>query len=212
MKVLSLLLHLISLAPSLNYIGAKKRVKFVGSCLKQNKVTFTPRTIVSVYIIYEINFWERGYDDYLALENFLFGAIELVKNADIDNYKYSGYGIGFDRNRISSFPAGGFYKNVITFEVDRSSSVHVDSKKKDILILGDGPTQGLDDTKWTVEKLFSISITESRKKFCLRLHYNGVNNYLFVNDAEIRKFRAKKIEIVATPLCLGNYFKRLFNR
>ena len=154
-----------SLAPSLNYIGTKKREKFVGSCLKQNKVTFTHRTIVSVYIIYEINFWERGYDGYLALENCLFGAIELVKNADIDNYKYSGYGVGFDRNRISLFPAGGFYKNVITFEVDRSSSVHVDNKKKDILILGDGTTQGLDDTKWTVEKIFQSVLQNLERNF-----------------------------------------------
>ena len=42
------------------------------------------------------------------------------------------------------------------------------------------------------------------KKFCLSLHYNGVNSYLFVNSTEIIKFKAKDSEIIATPLCLGN--------
>ena len=45
------------------------------------------------------------------------------------------------------------------------------------------------------------------KKFCLSLHYNGANSYLFVNGTEIIKFKAKDSEIVATPLCLGNISK-----
>ena len=45
------------------------------------------------------------------------------------------------------------------------------------------------------------------KKFCLSFHYNGANSYLFVNDTEIIKFKAKDSEIVATPLCLGNISK-----
>ena len=74
----------------------------------------------------------------------MFGAVRLTKNADIDKYGYSGYGIGFDRKSSSSFPNGKFGQNVIIFGVDMSSSVHVDNKKKDILILGKGPTQGLE--------------------------------------------------------------------
>ena len=53
----------------------------------------------------------------------------------------------------------------------------------------------------------SINFTVTKKKFCLSLHYNGVNSYLFVNDTEIYKFKAKDSEIVATPLCLGNISK-----
>ena len=49
------------------------------------------------------------------------------------------------------------------------------TKKKDILILGEGPTQGLDDTTLTAEKMYSINFTATRKKFCLSLHYNGAN-------------------------------------
>ena len=88
-----------------------------------------------------------------------------------------------------------------------SSSIHVDNKKKDILIFGDGPTQGLDGTILTAEKLYSINFTENNKKFCLRFHYNGANSYLFVNGTEIHKFKAKDSEIVAIPLSQGNISK-----
>ena len=107
---------------------------------------------------------------------------------------------------VFSFPGGGFGINVIIFGVDMSSSVHVDNKKKDILILGKGPTQGLEHTL-TAEKMYSINFTVTKKKFCLSLHYNGANSYLFVNGTEIIKFTAKDSEIVATPLCLRNISK-----
>ena len=84
-----------------------------------------------------------------------------------------------------------------------SSSVHVDNKKKDILILDEAPTQGLDDTTLTAEKKYPINFTVSQRKFCLNLHYNGANSYLFVNGTEIIKFKEKDSESVATPLCLG---------
>ena len=78
--------------------------------------------------------------------------------------------------------------------------------KKHILILGKGQTQGLERTL-TAEKIFSTNFTVTKKIFCLRLHYNGENSYLFVNGAEINKFKAKDSEIAATPLCLGNISK-----
>ena len=55
--------------------------------------------------------------------------------------------------------------------------------------------------------MYSINFTKSNKIFCLSLHYNGANSYLFVNGTEIYKFKAKDSEIVATPLCLGNISK-----
>ena len=55
--------------------------------------------------------------------------------------------------------------------------------------------------------MYSINFTVTKKKFCLSLHYNGVNSYLFVNGARIIKFKAKDSEIVASPLCLGNISK-----
>ena len=85
-------------------------------------------------------------------------------------------------------------------------SAHIDNKKKDISVLGIDPTQGLEHTL-TAEKMYSINFTVTKKKFCLSLHYNGANSYLFVNGTEIYKFKAKDSEIVAIPLCLGNISK-----
>ena len=59
-------------------------------------------------------------------------------------------------------------------------SSDIDNKKKDILILRKEPTQGLEHTL-TAEKMYSINFTMTRKKFCLSLHYNGLNSYSFVN-------------------------------
>ena len=87
-----------------------------------------------------------------------------------------------------------------------SSSAHVDNKKKDILVLGKGPTQVLEHTL-TAEKMYSINFAVTNRKFCLSLHYNGGNSYLFDNDKEIYKFKAKGSEIVSNPLCLGNISK-----
>ena len=88
-----------------------------------------------------------------TFENYLFPALKLTENTDIDKYKYSGYGIWFDSRRTFLFPSGKFAKNVIIFGIDLSSSVHADNKKKkDILILGEGPTRGLDSTTLTAEK------------------------------------------------------------
>ena len=86
------------------------------------------------------------------------------------------------------------------------SSTHIDNKKKDMLVLGKGPTQGLEHTL-TAEKMYPINFTVTKKKFCLSLHYNGGNSYLFVNGKETVKFKAKDSKIVASPLCLGNIYK-----
>ena len=80
------------------------------------------------------------------------------------------------------------------------------AKKKDILILGKGPTQGVEDAL-TAEKMYSISFEKHNKNFCLSLHYNGANSYLFVNGKEIHNFTGKDSEIVAIPLCLGSILK-----
>ena len=81
-----------------------------------------------------------------TLKTCLFGAVTLTKNADIDKYGYFGYGIGFDRKSSFLFPSRRFSQNVIIFGIDMSSSAHIDNKKKDISILGKGPTQGLEHT------------------------------------------------------------------
>ena len=134
------------------------------------------------------------------------GAVTLTKNADNDKYGYYGYGTGFDEKSSFSFSDGGFGQKIIIFGVNMGSSIHADNKKNDTLIHGKGPTQGLEHTL-TAEKMYLINFTVTRKTFCLSLHYNGVNSYLFANGTEIHKFKAKNSDIVATPLCLGNTSK-----
>ena len=74
---------------------------------------------------------------------------------------------------------------MIIFGADTSSSVHVDNKGRHVLILSFGPTQGLGEHSLTAEKMYSVNFTVKRKKFCISLHYNGTNSYLFINGTEI---------------------------
>ena len=94
---------------------------------------------------------------------------------------------------------GSVGENVISFGVDLCSSVHIDNKRNDILIVGIGPTQGLDDTKLTVEAQYSINFSRSNKTFCLTLHYSRNNSFLFVNAPKIYQFKIKDSEIKNIP-------------
>ena len=162
---------------------------------------------MNIYIAYEIiriaNI-DGNRNSNLAVQNALFGAVILTKNADVNKNKYSEFGIAFDRTSSFSFPGGGDGENVIIFAVDMNSFIHVDNKGKVILILGKGLTQGLGEHSLTAEKMYSINFSKDNAKFCLSLDYNGANSYLFVNGTDIIKFKAKNFEIVASPLCVGN--------
>ena len=194
-----------SFSPLIDYYGSKGRLKFSRSCLKQaNTLTHAHKTTANIYIVYELGASCSSGDD-PTLKNSLFGAVRLTKNAHINKYHYSGYGIGFDRKGSFSSPGNRFGQNVIIFGADMSSSVHVDNKGKDILILGFGPAQGFGEHSFTAEKMYSINFIVTKKKFCLSLHYDVANSYLFVNGSEIIKF--KDSNIVSTPLCLGNISK-----
>ena len=91
-----------SLNPRLSYYDTKIRVKFTRSCLRQPNFTFTHKKVVNIYIVYELGASSSHIND-PTLKNCLFGAVTLTKNADIEKYKYSGYGIGFDRRGSFSF-------------------------------------------------------------------------------------------------------------
>ena len=197
------------LNPSLNYVDNKIRVKFNGDCLKQEQIAFNHGKIVKIYILYEIQ-KIVNISDYPTIQNCLFGAVKLTKHVDVDKYKYSGYGIGFDSKGFFSI-GDEIRRNIIIFRVDMSSSSFIDNKKKYFLILGKGPTQGLEHTL-AAEKMYLINFTKNFTKFCLSLHYNGANSYLFVNGTEIIKIKAKDSEINPYELCLEKHFKRLVNR
>ena len=152
---------------------------------------------MKIYIVYKLTKLSNIYkNNNLTAKNALFGAVSLTKNADVDKYKYSGYGIAFDRKGSFSFPGGGYGQNVTIFGADMNSSPHIDNKGKDILILGTGPLQRLGEHSLTVEKMYLINFTKDNTKFCLSLHYSGANSYLLVNGTEIIKFKAKDSNIV----------------
>ena len=90
-----------------------------------------------------------------------------------------------------------------------SSSTKIDNKKKDILILDKGPTQGLEHTL-SAEKMYSINFTENNKKFCLSLHCNGANSYWLM----VQKFISYKQKILncSNSIMSRKDFKSLVNR
>ena len=151
-----------SLTPALSYYGTKTRVRFTGSCLKQSTISHNHRPIINIYIVYELGASSSHNND-PTLKTCIFGVVTLTKNADIEKYGYSGYGIGFDRRSSFSFPGSGFDENVFIFGADMSLSAHINN-----LVLGIGPTQGLEHTL-TAEKMYSINFTVTKKEILLKL-------------------------------------------
>ena len=93
---------------------------------------------------------------------------------------------------------------MIIFGADMRSSVHIDNKNKDILILGVGLTQGLDDTTVTGEAKYHIKFTQSGERLVLKLHDNGSNSISFANSTKTYQSKAKVSEIRDYTLCLSN--------
>ena len=103
-----------SLAPVLNYINTKLQVKVDGSCLKQDKLAFNDKKVVNLYIVCEIKLWSFNVGKDSSLGEFWFGPFGLIKNVDHDQYRYSGYGIGFNAcGKFSLSDGSGIGKNVI---------------------------------------------------------------------------------------------------
>ena len=105
----------ISLAPTLSYFGNKIEVKLDGIWLKQDKIIFSHGKTVNIYNLYKIKLQNYVGNSDLVLGNSLFGAVRLIKNADVDKYKYSGCAMKFDAKETFSFLTDGFGKNCIWF-------------------------------------------------------------------------------------------------
>ena len=114
---------------------------------------------------------------------------QISKKHKKSKFNYNGRGIAFDGEGSWSFDHD-FARNVVIFGVDNSSSSHTDNQKNNFLVLGEGPTQGINDSTGAAEKK-SINFSKANTKFCLSLHYNGDESYLYVNRTEIYKFKAK---------------------
>ena len=133
-----------SLSPKLVWMNSSKiRLEFKGSCLRQEDIAaYTPKNVVNLYIFYELNMWSQGLNAEFTVKHCFFGNVRITKNADPNQYLYSGCGIGFDSRSLISLP-NDWGKNHIMFEGDMSSSVHANDKNKDedILIVRKGETR-----------------------------------------------------------------------
>ena len=168
-------------------------MNFNGHRLIKNNIS-TPKKVIHLYNSDTLRLQLRNLNKGFTLCNCLFGSVNLTKNADLDKYKYTGYGIGFNSRSEFLFTDGSYGKDFMIFGADMSSSVHVDNKEKDILILGQGPTQGLDGTAFIAEAKYPFNFTQSRIRFALSLHYNGSNSFLFVNATKVYQFISNKLK------------------
>ena len=107
-------------------------MNFNGHSLIKNNI-YISQKVINLYVSNTLGPQLRNLNTDFTLGNCLFGSVKLSKNADLDKYKYSSYGIGIDSCSEFPLPDG---RNVIIFGAVMSSYVHVDNKEKYILILG----------------------------------------------------------------------------
>ena len=158
-------------------------VTFNENYIKQNKLGYAHRKIINLYIVYEFKNRRVDNPDF-TVQNGLFGAVKITKNANSSHYKYEGYGICFDSESSFSFGNRIDATNVIIFGVNTSNSSHSTNKTQNIYVLGKDFVQRINNTTIYAEKIYKTNFTEQSKTFVLSLHYNGDNSYLFVNGSQ----------------------------
>ena len=138
--------------------------------------------------------------------------MQITKNAtDDDKNNYEGYGICFDErsqfghtiteNGCAHTTNG---RNVLIFGADMSFSTHATNRANHIYLMGEGLTQGINDTTIYSEKKYWRNFTDPGKKSVLSLHYNDNDSYLFVNGRQELKFKCKKDQLIKEKICLSN--------
>ena len=193
-----------SVLPELKNDG-RMHVYLSGNNFQQDKVIIPNNdNVINIYCVYKIDPIASTRDDTFTIQNALFGAVEITKNADTSKYNCKGYGICFDKR--GTFSKGNINngRNVLIFGVHESSLVHVNNKANNIYVIGDLFVQGVNDTALYAEKVYSQNFTQRSKKFVLSLHYNGDDSYLFVNGKQELKFKCKIENLVKEKLCIGN--------
>ena len=180
-------------------------VHLQGSHFQQSNIIITNNSnVINIYIVYKLDPISSTRDTTFTIQNALFGAMEITKNADTSKYKYKGYGICFDEGGSFSIGNVNNGRNVLIFGVDESYVIHSNNKVNNIYVMGDGIVQGINDTALYAEKRYIQNFTQPSKKFILRLHYNGDDSYLFVNGKQELKFKCKTESLVKEKLCIGN--------
>ena len=185
-----------------------------GNYFQQNNKIIIPnynKNVINIYVVYKLDPISSTRNTDYTIQNALFGAIEITKNADYSKNNYTGYGFCFDEGgefshtvRQGNFDCTADARNVIIFGVGMSCSIHVTNRASNIYVMGKEFIQGINDTTIYAEKLFHNNFTELGKKFVLSLHYNGDNSYVFANGRQELKFKAKDDQIINEKLCIGN--------
>ena len=192
-----------NVAPDIKNINGQLYVFFNGNYFIQDPITI-PNNVINIYIVYKLDQISLTRNTDYTIQNALFGAMKITKNATNNSKNNSkGFGICFDeRIQFTHTIAEGSFahttngRNVLIFGVDMSFSAHANNRANHIYLMGEGLTQGINDTTIYVEKNYYRNFTDLGKKFVLRLHYNGDDSYLFVNGRQELKFKAKDDQII----------------
>ena len=134
----------------------RMHVYFNGNNFTQNKVVIpSNNNVIDIYCIYQLDPISSSRDTTYTIQNALFGAVQITKNADASKNAYKGYGICFDEG--GTFSKGNINngRNVIIFGVHESSLVHANNKANNIFVMGDLFVRGINDTTLYAEKLYS---------------------------------------------------------
>ena len=166
-----------------------------GSHFQQNNVLSSNSNyvinndVINIYIVYKLDRIASIRDTTFTIQNALFGAMQITKNADTSKYEYKGHGICFNESeQFTHVRKGGNFnhttlaRNVIIFGADMSFSKHANNKASNIYVMGKDYVQKINDTAICAEKMYYRNFTDPGKKFVLSLHYNGNNSYLSLND------------------------------
>ena len=155
-----------------------------GNYFTQNKIIIpNNNNVINIYCVYELQPIVPSRDTTFTFKSDVFGAVEIIKDADTSKYAYKGYGICFDEG--GTFSKGNINngRNVLIFGVHESSLVHANNKANNIYVMGDLIVQGINNTTLYADEVYCQNFTQPSKKFVLSLHYNGDDNYylLMVN-------------------------------
>ena len=138
----------------------KDYMLFSGNYFQQDIIAI-PNNVINIYCVYELDPIDFSRNNEFAIQNALFGAIEITKNANTSKYKYKGYGICFDESESFSHveKEGNFNhttlaRKVIIFGADMSFSKHENNKANNIYVMGKDYIQKINDTTIYAEKIF----------------------------------------------------------
>ena len=199
-----------NVVPNIKNVNGQLYVSFNGNYFKQDPITI-PNNVINIYVVYKLDPVKSTRNTDYTIQNALFGDMKITKNTDSSKNNYKGYGLCFDEGgefghtvKQGNFNRTKNAKNVITFDVDTSSSIHATNRANNIYVMGKDFIQGINDTTIYAGKLCHNNFTEFGVKFVLSLHYNDNNSYLFANGRQELKFKAKDDQITSEGLCLEN--------